>query len=1142
MRRSIDAKYGRQGMRLLMQVITVCLMLTLAGMFPGAYPAMAAPSGTGVGSVAELTAAINAGTSEIYLTSDLKIPGYVSFNNGKNMRLDLNGHTITLNSASTSRSCIMIKENSGLTICDTSSGQTGTITGAYRPAAAGGAICLQSGALTLEGGTIKENKAQNGGGIAVTSGTFTMNGGVIEKNYGMNAGGTAEQINQTGNGCGVYVYGGNFVMNGGSIRGNQSDNYKGGNGGGVYVGTGAVFTMNGGTIGGREVMGSGNSVVGDGGGVCVHGGTFHYNGGIIDSNHAGGNGGGICLGEGSSFSMKEGLSITANQANGYGGGIYINNAACQPFKNVTITDNQVAGGSGGAIAISAKQATTITMAGSSLQSNTASDSGGAIYIAGGGLSLSNVTIRGNVASTEDGGGICAVGTAVLSIAGSILTENEAQGGSVNSRAGAGGAIYLGDRVAALLQNTTITKNDAAEGGGIYVDTEAELSMENGTIQNNTTHYYYVAYSGAGVSVLGGMKISGKPVIKNNQEQGSKTGQTDVYLQSGGKLSIQSALLEGASIGVRSDSTAATIGISDGYSSYNWQMKPSMYFFSNDTAYAVSKNTSLGEQYADDSVYHEVYLMKAPCTHTGMTHIDTIPATCITEGTKEYYQCPDCGRLYEDAHAAAETKRTMLAIAKDPNHHEGGTRDEEDTTKRVNETCLEVGSKTYNEICDSCGKIRSTRVVPTPPLGHDWIESQDTVTGRTKWTCSRCQEVIWGNDPTCDHIIADIPETFATCTESGFGAYAECWKCHTLFEAGTEYNGSNIDDRVLTEIAYNDLMRYPLGHEEGADWIEDASTRVEPDCTEDGSCEEYTECTRCSVRVRQRTVTIPALGHAYSEPRMENCMQISECTRCHVIQTDGPYHVLVDVPEVEATCIGDGHQEVYACANCGTLIDATVYHTTNGQLQTEIHYSDIYLPALGHSFGAWSINEDPTAELKGSEVHICSRCGAAEGRMIDEVIYTFTKGDASVWKHGDSGSLNFIVKRSYKDEETFSTWYTGQVLVDGQTLSASDYTATKGSVDLKLSDSFLNRLELGAHTVTIVFDDAEMTADFTVAAGDGADESTHVTETSSTTDNQAKTSPRTGDGSCMERILLLMAAALLMISGAGVSLCKRGKRG
>ena len=137
MRRSIDAKYGRKGMRLLMQVITVCLMLTLAGMFPGAYPAMAAPSGTGVGSVAELTAAINAGTSEIYLTSDLKIPGYVSFNNGKNMRLDLNGHTITLNSASTSRSCIMIKENSGLTICDTSSGQTGTITGAYRPAAAG---------------------------------------------------------------------------------------------------------------------------------------------------------------------------------------------------------------------------------------------------------------------------------------------------------------------------------------------------------------------------------------------------------------------------------------------------------------------------------------------------------------------------------------------------------------------------------------------------------------------------------------------------------------------------------------------------------------------------------------------------------------------------------------------------------------------------------------------------------------------------------------------------------------------------------------------------------------------------------------------------------------------------------------------
>jgi hypothetical protein len=48
----------------------------------------------------------------------------------------------------------------------------------------GGGIYLNSGALTMNGGIISDNRASSGsgGGVYVLSGTFTMNGGSISGN------------------------------------------------------------------------------------------------------------------------------------------------------------------------------------------------------------------------------------------------------------------------------------------------------------------------------------------------------------------------------------------------------------------------------------------------------------------------------------------------------------------------------------------------------------------------------------------------------------------------------------------------------------------------------------------------------------------------------------------------------------------------------------------------------------------------------------------------------------------------------------------------------------------------------------------------------------------------------------------------
>jgi hypothetical protein len=135
--------------------------------------------------------------------------------------------------------------------------------------------------LTLEGNGTKsliingnKNSVIDGNNVTATAalvtvrGTLTMNASV----------GIQNNNNNSGYGGGVYVgNGGRFNMNGGTISLNNATS-----GGGVYVGSGGIFNMDGGsTI-------SGNSASGDGGGVYVgSGGSFTRTGGIIYGGTAG---------------------------------------------------------------------------------------------------------------------------------------------------------------------------------------------------------------------------------------------------------------------------------------------------------------------------------------------------------------------------------------------------------------------------------------------------------------------------------------------------------------------------------------------------------------------------------------------------------------------------------------------------------------------------------------------------------------------------------------------------------------------------------------------------------------------------------------------------------------------------------------
>ncbi|MDE6069183.1 MAG: hypothetical protein K2F89_09595 [Treponemataceae bacterium] len=180
------------------------------------------------------------------------------------------------------------------------------IKGGYTTANGGG-IYIEGGntTLTMNGGTIENNKAEKGGGVYVTNGAkFTMSG--TAKITGNNA---------SGDGGGVALDGGTFTMSdSASAISNNTAVY----GAGIHVNGGGAVTMTGGTISDNTADGNNKS---GGGGIHLFNGTVEMSGGEISGNEATGTdpnsgGGGMYIYQRNTnkFTMTGG-SFRGNRAN-----------------------------------------------------------------------------------------------------------------------------------------------------------------------------------------------------------------------------------------------------------------------------------------------------------------------------------------------------------------------------------------------------------------------------------------------------------------------------------------------------------------------------------------------------------------------------------------------------------------------------------------------------------------------------------------------------------------------------------------------------------------------------------------------------------------------------------------------------------
>ena len=341
-----------------------------------------------------------------------------------------------------------------------------------------GAECTVDAAHAAETDSII--KAANGGTIVLNSGAILQNNKAAQFGSGILAN---NRVNIT-------------MEDGAIIRNNTNRNYE--LGGGILIGNGSTFTMNGGEISGNTANG--------GGGVAIIGSTMVMNNGTISNNSTyqtsgqGSYGAGVYVADyanssggdtlftatPASFEMNGG-KITGNKALDYGGGIV---TFPQQSKKITIninngeiSGNKVTKGSGGAVA-AFFGVTELNIKGGTLTGNSAYQFGGGVFL----YQATNVTISGGTISENKalrgGGGVCLrEGSAVKQTGGSIE----------NNVAKVGGGIYSGTytMTGGVIKDNNNSLTEAARlstlGDGVFVGTAFNLG-NNAEISTNNDVY------------------------------------------------------------------------------------------------------------------------------------------------------------------------------------------------------------------------------------------------------------------------------------------------------------------------------------------------------------------------------------------------------------------------------------------------------------------------------------------------------------------------------------------------------------------------------------------------------------------------------------------------------------------------------
>jgi len=400
-----------------------------------------------------------------------------------------------------------------------------------------------------------------------------------------------------------------------------------------------------------------------------------------------------------------------------------------------------------------------------------------------------------------------------------------------------------------------------------------------------------------------------------------------------------------------------------------------------------------------------------------------PATCTVTGTRAYYQCADCNKLFDTNKRETTAEELKIPLAA----HQYG-----DFTVDKPATCTENGSKSRH--CSRCGAKTDETVIPA--TGHKWVIDAAvaptcTQTGLTEGKhCSVCNTVLTPQTTVekLPHSWDDGVETKApTCTEEGVKTFT-CSRCHDTkpepisaldhdwgeWEVKTpateetegkktrtcKRDSTHTETQTIPKLNHTHNMEYhpavaadcgtgTAGNIEywvcsgcgkffrdadGRDGIDPNTTVIPPDhdLNTDWSHDEsshWHECKKC----RQQ---FDSEAHKYDDDSDTDC---NTCGYIRVIHR----HVLEQVSAVPATCVSAGYIAYYRCAECGALF-------TDSAGTQPVTEDAVKRGPLGHDWQAATCETPKTCKRAG--------CSATEGRPLGHDWTTGWMSDAGFHWH------------------------------------------------------------------------------------------------------------------------------------------------
>lgn len=390
----------------------------------------------------------------------------------------------------------------------------------------------------------------------------------------------------------------------------------------------------------------------------------------------------------------------------------------------------------------------------------------------------------------------------------------------------------------------------------------------------------------------------------------------------------------------------------------------------------------------------------------------------------------------------------------------------DTTLRAAWTLCDHSASTAQPTCTEQATCTVCQGKYGKVLGHSYGKPTYT------WNGTSCTaERVCGRDAShkeTETVTATVTVTqHASCTRDELSAYTATFT-NTAFAVQKKENiktgdelGHRYGELVYTWNGRSCTAENVCGRDASHRETETVTATVTVTQNRTCTCDELSTYTAVfnnpvfAVQKKENIVTAVRLGHNFKVLQYNGTQHWNKCSRCNEISARGNH--------------------TGGTATCSAKAECVVCHAKYGEMDTNNHG------------GLEKVAEVPaTAANTGTrEYWRCNACGKlfadAAGKneitsldmTLEKLAPTIIEGMNGRWNKGCEDALMFRSDAAYEDFI--------EVLVDGEVISADNYTAREGSIIVELKADYLASLTEGEHTITIRSASGDATARFTVEA-------------------------------------------------------------